>query len=250
VETPAPPPIASPGRYGGRTSQGHVLTFDVLTDGRAVTNLRVAEVRALCEPPALAFLEPAFTARYPLAADGTFSIVESGFTVRGNLLVSPARGSLVYEATGADAQGVQRTCKISAAWTATLPPPPLPSVTPGTYCGFTGQGGSICFDVTTDARVANVRVQYFVDCLTEGFDLTIEYAGTGGIRETRAFSVGSTPFPFEGGSAAGGFFVAGTFDATGGASGNTSLLSPKIQFEGKSYTCRHVQTAWSAKLQG
>lgn len=249
LKLPPPPPIAPPGTYGGRTTQGHVVTFEIPADGRTVTNFRVAEVRALCDPPALAFLEPLFAKRYPVAEDGSFSISEAGYTVAGNVKSVPARGTVSFE--GPAPGGAQGTCKVLTSWSATSPPPALPAVAAGLRCGPTGQGGNICFDVTTDARVANLRIDFALQCTpSSGFDITVTYGGTGAIRPELTFSVGSTPYPFEGGGSAASFAVAGAFDASGDASGSARLSLATFDFEGTRYTCRSVSTTWKAKRQG
>lgn len=243
-----PPPIAAPGAYGGRTTQGHVVTFEIPADGRTVTNFRVAEIRALCDSPALAFLEPSFAKRYPVAEDGSFSISEAGYTVVGNVKSVPARGTVTFEGPP---PGAQSTCKVLTSWSAASPPPALPAVPPGLRCGFTDQGGSICFDVTADARVANLRIGFGLQCTpSSGFDITVTYGGTGAIRPELTLSVGSTPFPFEGGGSAASFSVAGTFDAAGDAAGSARLSLATFDFEGTRYTCRSVSTTWKAKRQG
>src|SRR2546430_10037285 len=54
------------------------------------------------------------------------------------------------------------------SWTATTPPPALPSVPRGRYCGFTLQGIGLCLDVTPDAWVANAQTSANVRCYSPG----------------------------------------------------------------------------------
>src|SRR5438309_2087322 len=67
-------------------------------------------------------------------------------------------------------------------WGTSIPPAPPPRALPGHYCGLTNEGKSICFDVTADSKVANLRTESLVKCSNGGtWEFTLTYSDGGTI---------------------------------------------------------------------
>jgi RTX calcium-binding nonapeptide repeat (4 copies) len=137
------------------------------------------------------------------------------------------------------------------------PPPPTttvattttvaaPSAQPGHYCGFTNNGGSICFDITpAPATFTNAA-------FTVTFDANdCEPTAAGTVNYT---THGSAPlaadnsFDFEiaAGDAA-GTYVKGKADASGGAAGDLHIHSV-LSSGGTTFTCG-LNATWTATRQ-
>jgi hypothetical protein len=252
-----PPPPAQPGRYGGTTTPSDVVIFDVLADGRTLTNWRVRQVIARCgpdEPPTVKFLAASIGGTYPIAADGTFSISESGYSVTGKFTDSAAAGTLSYEASAPDPFGTVRTCRSGPiTWTARTPPPSPPSVEPGRYCGSTTQNGRICFNVSDELRVANFDIEVTLTCFIGNARPTVPlrfvYRGTIAVRPDSRFLVSLSRLSLEGGGQAESISITGTFTSTR-ATGGFVLLSPQLPYEGTWYRCFRASAPWTVSRQG
>ena len=255
IPPPPPPPIAPPGLYAGTTSQNDIVTFEALSDGRSLANLRFHQVLVRCDPdipPTVAYVSASFSGRYPVSQDGSFAIAESDYTVTGKLTGASASGTLSYESSRSDPFGTLRTCRSGTlTWRATSPPAPPPAVTPGRYCGVTAQTRNVCFDVTRELRVANFEIEVALLCNVQtSLVRRFLYGGTIAIRSNASFSVGiNSAFPLEGGGLAGGLSITGTFQA-GVASGSLLLLEPQFSYEGTWYRCRLGRISWSASRVG
>lgn len=118
------------------------------------------------------------------------------------------------------------------------PPPPVALAPAGTYCGFTSNGQSICFDVTPDGRgVTGARFGIVTDCDPDArFQITFSSTGTTPIAEDRSFDLGDAES-----------YMRGRFDGTGGATG-VLHMTDAFDYEGTHYTCR-FDTEWTVKRQ-
>jgi hypothetical protein len=216
------------------------MTFDVLPDGRTLTNLTFRQLVARCQPPGVEFPVPRFTGRYPLADNGRFTIAAGGYTVAGKVTGESAKGSIAYEAGG---------CKSdSMNWNAANPRPPLPAVSPGRYCGFTLQGSGVCLDASGDAWVTRVRFEVTLRCTApEATSFAFEYAYEGALGVTSdltfAGSLGNVPLA-GGGSLR--FSVSGTFDGAEHISGKGGISDVRVVKDGTLYTCRNAVSSFTA----
>jgi hypothetical protein len=132
---PSPPsPIAQAGHYAGTTLRGTPVSFDVTSDGRAITNITFG-LSIPCSPsgtlsnPGISVLP---TARFTIAADGTFApftnvttTLTGSVTARltftfGGRFTGPgaATGTLALRAS-VTAPGAYECGPISDSWTAT-----------------------------------------------------------------------------------------------------------------------------------
>jgi Ca2+-binding RTX toxin-like protein len=126
------------------------------------------------------------------------------------------------------------------------PPPPQPLWQPGNYCGFTNNGGSICFDITA-SPFQFTNAQYSAsfdsqDCSPAATG-SVNYS-TSGTADIQAD--GSFDFAIKSGDAA-GTEITGTIDTQGGASGNMHIQSV-LSSGGSTYTCQ-LNATWTAKKQ-
>jgi hypothetical protein len=254
---PPPPPPAQPGNYGG-TAASDTVTFDVLADGRTLTNWRVPQVVARCGPdvpPTVRFLSGSVEGRYPVAPDGTFSITEAGHSVTGKFASSSASGTVSYESSQTDPFGTVRTCRSGPlTWNARTPPPAPPPVPPDRYCGTTtNQNKSVCFDVTTELRIANFDIDVTVTCFSGStrpmVPLRFVYRGTMAIRPDSRFSTSISQFPLETGGQAETLSITGTFTGPR-ATGTFRLISPQLVHEGTRYRCFSLSASWTVNRQG
>lgn len=126
------------------------------------------------------------------------------------------------------------------------PPPPPPPWQVGRYCGYTNNGGSICFDVTANPSQFT-NAQY-----SASFDRSdCSPPATGSVTYTTSGSAainadGTFDFAIASGDQA-GTEITGTVDTQGGASGNLHLHS-MLDSNGSGYTCT-LNANWSAKKQ-
>jgi hypothetical protein len=243
VRTPPPAAVAVPGAYGGSGhNPNYRMTFDVLPDGRAVTNVAFRQLVVRCQPPAVEFPAPRFTDVYPLTESGQFSITADGYVVTGKINGASARGSIAYEA-GA--------CKAPKAnWKATNPPPPPPLVSRGRYCGFTLAGSGVCIDASSDGWVTRTRFEVKLRCFQPRpatFVYEYVYEGALAIRPDLTFSgkLSNVPLPY-GGSLR--FSVTGKFDDANHVSGTGGISRVRIVRNGELYTCRSAVSSFTARL--
>lgn len=252
VRTPPPPPLAQPGRFGGGTSQREEVILDVGEDGRTLSGLRL-RVTTPCEGTTItAQVFISLPGPYEIGADKSFSLTSSASVSKSSVtgrFTSPTTVEGTATASTTLTLGSTNTthaCSADVTWSASQPPP---AATPGTYCGFTDQGPSICFDVAPSGReVTRVEVGVIVRCLQQGvdFELTLTFAASAigghlGFRKSEA--------SFEG-LVSGTGFVSGLIDPGGsGASGSVFLQLPVFDFEGTRYSCRNASSRWTARRQ-
>lgn len=235
--------LAAPGTYrGSRPSVNMRTDFDVLSTGRALTNVSFKRILARCGNSRIVFLEPRFSGRYPIDSDRSFSIEENGYTVSGTFSMSSARGTIAYD-TG--------ECRMApVSWSAANPPTALPRVPSGRYCGFTDKGPGICLDATTDARVVNASIGANLRCHTPDaaqFDFSINFAGSIEIRPDFTFRSELAGVPLEGGGAV-TWIIEGRFDGKGEVAGSGGYKDVSLLRNGKLYKCRPNVATWTARL--
>jgi RTX calcium-binding nonapeptide repeat (4 copies) len=147
--------------------------------------------------------------------------------------------------------------------TSTPPPPPLPppppttttattttvaapTAQPGHYCGFTNNGGSLCFDITAAPEAfanAAFTVTFDANDCDPPAGGTVDYTTRGS-----AALAADNSFDFEiasGDSA--GTFVKGKADASGNASGDLHIHSV-LSSGGTTFTCG-LNATWTATRQ-
>lgn len=243
VRTPPPTAVAQPGSYRGAGYSPNLrVGFDVMPDGRTLTNVSVGGLVARCQPPGVEFLAPTFSGRYPLTERGRFSIATDGYTLAGRVSGASARGSIAYEGRG---------CKIeSLNWKAVTPTEPLPSVTPGRYCGFSLTGSGVCLDATRDAWVTRVRFEVNLRCFEpQVTTFTFEYifAGSLTLRPDLTFAGSLSNVPLAGGGSL-RFSVSGKFDdAERRVAGAGGISKVTVVRDGTRYRCRNAVSSFTAK---
>jgi hypothetical protein len=244
VRTPPPTAVAQPGSYrGGGFSPNLRVGFDVLPDGRTLTDVSVGGLVARCQPPDVEFLAPVFSGRYPLAERGRFSITADGYTITGRISGASARGTIAFDAHG---------CKVeSLNWTAVTPTEPLPSVSPGRYCGFTLTGSGVCLDATRDAWVTRVRFEVNLRCTepqVTTFKFEYIYGGALALRPDLTFTGSLSDVPLTGGGSL-RFSVSGKFDeAERMVEGTGGISNVTVVRDGTTYRCRNAISSFTAKL--
>jgi hypothetical protein len=136
------------------------------------------------------------------------------------------------------------------------PPPPAPvgpKVIAARYCGFTNQGKSICFDVTSAGIIQNVRTESIVDCAS-GRRFFMPISTT--VETSVLSSDGSFSFAYMGPVENGGpdfaninmdYALRGTVDAAGAASGTLAMNSISFDYKGTHETCSAAPFGWTAK---
>jgi hypothetical protein len=260
VRSPALRPLATPGPYGGWTAQNERLTFEVLADGRRVSDIRIERLYAPCTPPLDVTVEPAFRATYPIAPDGSFSATFGASTITGRFNAAAATGTVTYSSS---ATGPYVCTSGSVSWSASSPPPPLPSALPGSYCGSTAQDLGICLTLSSQSRLTHARAEVRLDCVLafdDGARVPPERAERARFGATLGFGAGSVPLrsnlsfqvlgPLEG-DAGGEYVLRGAFDEAGGASGTLSLHRTSFDDqEGRVYTCLDALLGWRATRVG
>lgn len=237
-------PRGVPGPYGGWTAQGERVTFDVLAGGGSVGSIRVERLTATCTPPLEVSIEPAFLSTYPIAADGSFTATFGNSTITGRFGGAGATGTITFSSTVTPPY----TCSSgSVGWSASSPPPPLPTALPGTYCGSTTQSRGACLTLSPGGRVTYLRFEARLDCVLPEqaqFEIELGFSGAGvPLRSNLGFEViGALE-----GDAAGEYVVRGTFDSTGRASGTLTLHRTSFDDqEGRIYTCKDMSVSWQA----
>ena len=131
--------------------------------------------------------------------------------------------------------------------TATTTTVAAPQFESGRYCGFTNNGGSICFDITP-APYAWTNGEFQTsfdsnDCSPPASG-SVDYTTSG---SAAVQADGSFDFNIQQGDEA-GTDVKGTVDTAGGATGTLHLHSVVQDSAGNSYTCT-LDATWSAKKQ-
>jgi hypothetical protein len=139
-----------------------------------------------------------------------------------------------------------RSPVVTVGWTT-----PPPAAAPGHYCGFTDEGKSICFDVTADQHVANLRTESIVACPDASKWLwTLAFSVPDRLQEL-AFSysysgpLAADPVDQNVGAT---YAVSGTFDTAGNASGTIGLTHIAWDALGLHYDCAGEPRAWTARL--
>jgi hypothetical protein len=244
VRTPPPTAVAQPGSYRGVGFNPNLrVGFDVLPDGRTLTNVSVGGLVARCQPSEVEFLAPVFDGRYPLTDRGRFSIAADGYTLAGKISGASARGSIAFEGHGCTVESLN--------WKADTPVEPLPSVPPGRYCGFTLTGSGVCLDATRDAWVTRVRFEVNLRCTAPQvttFKFEYIYAGSLSLQPDLTFAGGLSEVPLSGGGSL-RFSVTGKFDvAEQIASGTGGISNVTVVRDGTKYTCRTAVSSFTAKL--
>jgi hypothetical protein len=236
-------PLALPGTYRGTHASLNLrVTFDVVATGGAVTNASFEQLVARCASSKILFLSPRFTANYPIGTDKRFSFSENGYQVSGAFSTHSAKGTISYDSGGCHMDPV--------SWSAVTPPPALPLVRTGRYCGFTVQGPGICLTATPDGWVANTVMGGNIRCFSPDsavFKISYQYDGLIVIRSDLTFHAELTKIPLDGGGSM-AFRITGKFDTNGGATGSGGFTSVSLFRNGKLYSCRGAVSTWSAQL--
>jgi len=257
---PPPPPVATAGTYCGRTSQGKIVCFDVVTAaaGQTISNLRIT-IEATCEPSRqLNFTLKPPTA-IPIQSDRAFSatVTRSRYTatVEGafNEVGTHVRGTFGAHAT-ANRRGVQYECDSGSVSFNARTPPPAVTAQHGTFCGFTDQGRGLCFGVAGDPKtVTKFRLAVDTSCTPPlTFRRSTRVPGPYAIAEDGTFSFTKRS---TGTASAGGPFtithrVQGAFDAAGASA--TGTLEAHVAYDapgGQHYECDSQTFNWSAQKQ-
>jgi Ca2+-binding RTX toxin-like protein len=157
---------------------------------------------------------------------------------------------------GADCETVQGLPTEEPPPEPTPPPPPAPGplARGGHYCGFTNQGKSICFDVTSDgSRVANFDTTSDLDCgavILQGLELS--FSGSSAITPDLTFSftyngpIGTSPdSPFRNMTAS--YVASGKLDTAGNATGTLTVPQLAFDYKGTHYDCVAASYAWQAR---
>jgi hypothetical protein len=236
-------PLALPGTYRGtHTSLNLRVTFDVVATGGALTNASFVQLIARCGSSKILFLSPKFNANYPIGTDKHFSFSENGYQVSGSFSTRAAKGTISYDSGGCHMDPV--------SWTAATPPPALPTVPSGRYCGFQLQGPGICLSATTDGWVANVTMGGNIRCISPDnpvFKISYDFDGVIVIRSDLTFHAELARIPLDGGGSM-TWRITGKFDGQQGATGTGGFTAVSLFRDGKLYTCRSAVSAWTANL--
>jgi hypothetical protein len=127
--------------------------------------------------------------------------------------------------------------------TPTVPAPAGPAALTGQYCGFTGSGGGICFDVAGAGGtqyVANAKFQQTTNCEPSGrFRFTITFPGPVPITSDLKFTYLETSGELAGSK------IDGVFDTAGNGKGSL-WMKASFDYEGSHYSCTSL-TDWTAK---
>jgi hypothetical protein len=138
------------------------------------------------------------------------------------------------------------TNPVPTTTTATTTTVAAPQFQPGNYCGFTNNGGSICFDITgAPYEFTNAKYQTSFDasdCSPQASG-SVQYT-TSGAAPLQAD--GSFDFAINQGDEA-GTDINGKVDTAGGASGNLHVHSV-VASGGTTYTCT-LNATWTAQKQ-
>ncbi|HEX4746827.1 MAG TPA: hypothetical protein VFU99_08095 [Gaiellaceae bacterium] len=253
VRGTAPPPLAEPGSFGGSTSQREEVTMTVDGGGRTFSSLRL-RVRTPCEGTTItSTVFVSLAGPHAIGADRSFTLSSSAAgatsSVSGRFTSSTVVEGTVRASTQLTVSSTNTTyrCSGEASWQASLPPP---AANPGSYCGFTTQGSSICLDVSPSGReVTRLEVGVVVLCNSRTVEAEVRLVFTGiPIGGHLGFSTSSSSFA---GLISGMGFVSGLLDPGGGtgASGSVRLQLPVFDHEGTRYTCGVGTAQWEARRQ-
>jgi hypothetical protein len=236
-------PLALPGTYRGTSASLNLrVTFDVVATGGAVTNATFVQLVARCSDSRILFLSPKFSTTYRIGTDERFSIFENGYQVSGTFSNRLAKGTIAYDSGN---------CHMApAAWSATTPPPAIPSVPRGRYCGFTLQGAGVCVDATSTGWAANFRMGANIRCYSPDkavFQISYDFPGMAVIRPDLTFHAALAKIPLDGGGAM-SWRIAGKFDGAQEVTGTGGFTDVSLFRNGKLYSCRGAVSSWSAKL--
>jgi hypothetical protein len=252
VRTPPPPPLAQAGRFGGGTSQREEVLFDVAEDGRAISGLRMVVSTPCVGTPQTMRVNVSFPGPFEIGPDRTFSQTAQSFWTGGVTGRFTSATTVEGTATATTSFTVSSTnttytCSAEITWSASLPPP---AATPGTYCGFTNQGPSICLDVAASGReVARLEVGVVVLCNGRTTAVEVRMVFTAApIGGNLGFARSSSTLE---GLISGTGFISGLLDPNGGtgAHGSVRLQLPVFDYEGTRYTCGVGTAQWEARRQ-
>ena len=245
------------GRYCGATSQDLVLCIDVRRFHRGVVLSIRTSLEASCRPSGQIRYE-AGAFYVAVKPDRTFSttIDLGGYTthVQGVFARSPGtvQGSLSGH-VAYDRAGVHYECDSGAvSFTATAPPPTL-GAQPGSYCGSTEQGRSLCFQVEGSPKtVAHFELVVETPSCTPpaalGFSWTVPDGHAIRPDGSFAFTRGGTNTTSDGGSFTVNLTVQGAFDASGTRAAGT--LAAHLSYDaadGTHYECDAQTFGWSTE---
>jgi hypothetical protein len=160
----------------------------------------------------------------------------------------------VNDTVAADCEVVKGLPAPPPAEPPTPPPPPAPpaqQAVAGHYCGFTNQGKSICFDVTSAGTVAKFATTSDVSCDTATATFGLTFGGSTPIQADLTFS-----FTYNGSLGSSdprltnittNYSVSGKFDTAGNATGMLNLNRLSFDYDGKHYDCAAAGYAWQAR---
>ncbi len=236
-------PLAFPGTYRGTNASLNLrATLDVIPTGGAVTNASFVQLVARCMDSRILFLSPKFTATYKIGADKRFSISDNGYQVSGTFSNRLAKGTITYDSGD---------CHMApATWSATTPPPGIPSVQSGRYCGFTLQGPGVCVDATSTGWAANMRMGANIRCTSPDkavFQISYDFLGMAVIGSDLSFHAALAKIPLDDGGSM-SWRISGKFDGAEGVSGTGGFTDVSLFRNGKLYTCRGAVSSFTAKL--
>ena len=253
VRTPPPPPLAQPGRFGGATSQREEVVLDVQDGGRTFGGLRLRVSTPCVGTTIVSSVFISVLGPNTIEADGSFSlattmnVATAAVTGRFTSLTSVEGTAKATTQVTVSSTNTTYQCSADITWKASLPPP---AATPGTYCGFTTQGTSICLDVDPTGRdVARVEFGVVVLCnqRTTEVEVRLEFTGIP-IGGNLGFARSSSALE---GFISGMASVSGLLDPNGGtgAHGSVRLQLPVFDHEGTRYTCGVGTAQWEARRQ-
>ena len=236
-------PLALPGTYRGTNSSLNLrTTFDVTATGGAVSNMSFVQLVVRCTDSRILFLSPKFGATYKIGGDRRFSIADNGYQISGTFSNRLAKGTIAYD---------NGNCHLTpTAWSATTPPPAIPSVQNGRYCGFTLQGPGVCVDATSTGWAANMRMGANIRCYSPDkavFQISYDFPGLAVIRSDLSFHAALAKIPLDGGGSM-SWRISGKFDNAGGVSGSGGFTEVSLFRNGKLYSCRGAVSSFTAKL--
>lgn len=139
-----------------------------------------------------------------------------------------------------------RSRVVSVRWQA-----PQPAAAAGHYCGFTNEGKSICFDLTGDQHVANLRTESIVTCPNASKWLwTMAFSVSDPLKQlafTYSYAGPLAADPVDQNVNA-TYTLTGTFDTAGTASGTIALTHMTWDALGLHYDCAGEPRTWTARL--
>jgi len=120
-----------------------------------------------------------------------------------------------------------------------------PQFEPGRYCGYTNNGGNICFDITGVPTFTNAKFHTSFDSHDCSPPATgaVDYTTSGAVPVN---ADGTFDFKIASGDQA-GTEITGTVNTTGGASGNLHVQSV-VSSGGTTYTCA-LNATWTVTKQ-